>query len=88
MSRLTVEDIDDELHGRICSMAEREGLSPSQAALRFLRKGAGLTEATAPGEKAGPSRDDLFGTWTREEADEFDAAIEEMCEVVDEEKWL
>lgn len=87
MSRLTVDDIDDELNGRICSLAEREGLSPSQAALRLLRRGAGLTEAPAPREKVGPQRDDLFGTWTKEEGDEFDAAIEEICEVIDEEMW-
>ncbi len=42
MDRLTVEGIDDELSVCICRLAEREGISLSQAALLLVRKGAGL----------------------------------------------
>lgn len=87
MSQLTVSDIDSELDSRICELAAREGISPSEAALRLLRKGAGLPEEVLPARTIGNSLDHLFGTWTKEEADEFDAAIEETCEVIDEEKW-
>ena len=31
--------------------------------------------------------DAIFGTWTKEEADEFDQIIEETCERIDPEDW-
>ena len=42
MNQLTIRGIDDELSVRICHLAEREGISLSEAALLLVRKGAGL----------------------------------------------
>ena len=38
--------IDDELYACIRGLAERESISLNQAALRLLRKGAGLSDTT------------------------------------------
>ncbi len=87
MSQLTVSDIDSELDSRICELAAREGITSSEAALRLLRKGAGLPEKALSPRTIGKSLDHLVGSMTQEEADKINAAIEEMCEVVDEEQW-
>lgn len=44
MSQITVRGIDDELSACLHRLAEREGLSLNQAALRLLPRGAGLAE--------------------------------------------
>ena len=86
MNQLTVRGFDDELSDRLRGLARREGISLNQAALRLLRKGAGLTDGGGGRGKVRSSLDDLFGSWTAEEADAFDAAIEDF-EVIDEEMW-
>ena len=68
----------------------QEGISLNKAALRLLRNGAGLAAATM--RKANARRepdgvDRLAGSWTKEEAEEFDKVIEEMFEVIDEDMW-
>lgn len=83
MQQLTVRGFDDELSDRLKGLAEREGISLNQAALRLLRKGAGLPETSGP---IGNSLDHLFGVWTQEEADEFDAAVAEF-DTIDESAW-
>ena len=47
MNQLTVRGFDDELSDRLRGLARREGISLNQAALRLLRKGAGLPTAAA-----------------------------------------
>ena len=86
MNQLTVRGFDEELSAGIQRLAKREGISLNQAALRLLRKGAGLTEDTDGENTVGSSLDHLIGTWTQKEADEMDAALEEF-ENVDESLW-
>ena len=69
MNQLTVRGFDDELSDRLRGLARREGISLNQAALRLLRKGAGLTDGGGGRGKVRSSLDDLFGSWTAEEAD-------------------
>ena len=87
MTQLTVEDIDDELNACIREFAEREGLTPSQAALCLLRKSVGLAEEAVRPRRIGKSLDRFVGSMSKEEADEINAAIEEMFENIDEEMW-
>ncbi len=69
MTQLTVEDIDDELNACIREFAEREGLTPSQAALCLLRKSVGLEDAAngASGNSGGEALPDdgasVFAGW-------------------------
>ena len=86
MDQLTVRGFDDELSASVQRLARREGISLNQAALRLLRKGAGLSDARGRADTVGSSLDHLFGAWTAAEADEFDAALEEF-ETIDETAW-
>ena len=86
MSQLTVRGFDDELSAAMHGLARREGISLNQAALRLLRKGAGLTDRERNPNAIGSSLDDLCGVWSRDEAERFDAALE-VFETVDEAAW-
>ena len=87
MNQLTVRGFDHELSVRMRRLAKREGISLNQAALKLLRKGAGLTDGKGGADTVGDSLDHLIGTWTRDvEADEMDAALREL-ETIDESAW-
>lgn len=86
MNQLTVRGFDDDLSAILHRLANREGISLSQAALKLLRKGAGLTERNERSDTIGSSLDHLIGTWTGADADEIDSALEEF-ETIDEAAW-
>lgn len=76
----------DEMARRIEELVRREGLSRNQAVLRLLRKGAGLDERPEDPDVVGDSLDWFVGSWTDEQAREFDEAVAEF-ERIDEELW-
>lgn len=86
MKQLTIRVADAELERRIVDLAEEEGLSINQVAVRLLAKGAGLWGEKQPTSTIGDSLDDLTGTWTEAEETSFleSTAIFEM---IDEELW-
>ena len=86
MNQLTLRGFDDELSTIMRRLAKQEGISLNQAALRLLRKGAGITDSKGNPNAIGSSLDDLFGVWSRDEAESFDAALE-VFETVDESAW-
>ena len=86
MKQLTVRGFDNELSDAIQRLALREGISLNKAALRLLRKGAGLDDGTERRGKVGASLDHLIRVWTPEEADELDAALKQF-DKIDEELW-
>ena len=86
MNQITVRGFDDELSACLRRLAKREGLSLNEAALRLLRRGAGLAEGPVRGETVGDSFDRLIGSWTQADADEMEAALEAF-ETVDEAAW-
>ena len=86
VNQLTVRGFDDELAERIQRLAKRDGTSLNQAALKLLRKGAGLADPGQGPDTVGSSLDHLIGTWSADEAAELDAALEEF-EVIDEAAW-
>jgi hypothetical protein len=59
-------------------MKRDKRFSLSAAVIRLLRKGAGIDEPLA-NDIVGTSLDDLIGTWTAAEAEEFDAAGEDFA---------
>ena len=87
MRQLTIRGFDAELSRCIRGLAAREGISLNQAVLRLLRRGAGLGRESAGAHVVGSSLDHLMGTWTAEEADEMERAIEEFARI-DEAMWL
>ena len=92
MNQLTVRGFDDELDAIMRSLARQEGISLNQAALRLLRKGAGLTNDDLTDHRPdnpnaiGDGLDDLFGAWSRDEAESFNAALK-VFDTVDEAAW-
>ncbi len=86
MNQLTVRGFDDELSAAMRRLAKREGISLNQAALRLLRKGAGLTDGTGGADTVGSSLDHLIGSWTKQEADAIGSALEDF-ETIDEAIW-
>ena len=86
MNQITVRGFDDELAERIQRLAKRDGTSLNQAALKLLRKGAGLADPSQKADTVGASLDHLIGSWSDEAAAELDAALEEF-EVIDEAAW-
>ena len=86
MNQLTVRGFDDELAERIRRLAKRDGTSLNRAALKLLRKGAGLADPAQKTDTVGASLDHLIGSWSDDEAAELDAVLEEF-EVIDEAAW-
>lgn len=86
MKQLTVRGFDDDLEDAMRRFAQCEGVSLNKAALRLLRKGAGLSEIAGEDDFIGSSLDHLIGKWSQEEYDETDAVLKEF-DVIDEAIW-
>jgi hypothetical protein len=86
MNQLTIRGFDEELAIRIRRLANREGLSLNQAVLKLLRRGAGIGQGKGSADTVGASLDHLIGTWTPEEADEMDKALQSLA-YIDEAMW-
>ena len=86
MNQLTVRGLDDELSAAVRRLAKREGISLNQAALKLLRKGAGLTGGAGGADTIGASLDYLIGTWSAADADEMDAALRDS-DAIDASGW-
>ncbi len=86
MKQLSVRGFDPELSEALQSLARENGISLSQAALRLMKKGAGIVEGGAGRERIGNSLDRFFGTMSDAEAAEFEEAVR-PCNEVDEEFW-
>ena len=78
MHQLTISGLDDDLAGRIRQSGRRAGVSLNRAALKPLRRGAGLGERNDGPNVVGDSLDHLIGTWTDKEAAEVNRAIEQL----------
>lgn len=76
MNQLTIRGFDAELATYIQDLARREGISLNRAVMRLLRRGAELDEGKA--DVVGSSLDHLMGTWSAEEADRIDQALEDF----------
>ena len=66
-------------------LANRDGTSLNRAAVKLMRRGAGLAEGR-DADVVGSSLDHLTGTWSRAEADEIDEALRHF-EVTGERVW-
>lgn len=77
---------DDDLAEEIETLAVREGISRNKAVARLLRKGAGLDEVAEERDVIGDSLDWLIGTWSEEQAEEFEGAVADF-EKIDEDLW-
>jgi hypothetical protein len=87
MSALTISNLDSSVLERLNSEAERQGKSASELAGELIKRAMTPTDACSMEKKRLP-RDftHLAGTWTTEEADEFDRAVASFGEI-DEDLW-
>jgi hypothetical protein len=85
LQQVTLRGLDPRVAAEIQKIAGAENLSLNQAALRLLKKGAGIAEGT-PSRTIGRLLDRWIGTWTEEEARELLKAIQ-SCEQIDTEMW-
>lgn len=86
LKQLTVRGLDDDIVQELHRIAQEEGLSLNQSVRKLLRRGLSQPDNRDDGGVIGNSLDDLFGTWSAEEADEFDRAVAHFA-VIDEEMW-
>ena len=84
MVQLTVRGVPPELDKRLRAEARRRGLSLNRTVIRLLAEATG--QADKPRDLPNLDFEEFFGTWTAEEAAEFDARLREMRQV-DEEMW-
>lgn len=85
MKQLTVRGLGDELARTIRRLANRDGTSLNRAAVKLMRRGAGLEDGREA-DVVGSSLDHLIGTWSCAEADEIDRALRHF-ETIDEARW-
>lgn len=86
MKQLTLRGFDDELERAIKSEAAAYGISLNQAVLRLLRRGVSMDETGSVSGKIGTALDAHIGTWTDEEAREFEESVR-LFEGIDDELW-
>lgn len=78
MKRMTIRGFDEELASRIRRLAAQEGISLNRAVLKLLRIGAGIGQSAHTANRVGSSLDHLIGTWTSEQADEMQSALDDL----------
>jgi hypothetical protein len=81
MNQLTIRGFGPSLERKIRQLARAEGISLNKAALKLMRKGAGLGDEHSEHDIVGDSLDHLIGTWSPKEAEEFDVAVEDLSHV-------
>jgi hypothetical protein len=84
MKTLTLRGIDDELAGGLERLAQQGRESMNGVILHLLRDKLGLSKPKF--REIHHDLDDLAGTWTDEEAREFDAVVSEFSRI-DEDMW-
>ena len=85
MKHLTLRNIEPEVVMILEKMVREEGLSLNQAALKLLRRGAGVFSGRKL-PRIGNSLDQFIGTMTREEETEFLEATK-STRGIDQELW-
>jgi hypothetical protein len=86
MRQMTIRGYDSRLELEIRRVARAEGISLNQAALRLLRRGAGIADSDQRPGAIGDGLDRFIGTWSDEEAAELMRAVEDF-ERADEALW-
>lgn len=84
MSSITIHDMDSRLYEKIKEMAINQGISINKAVKNLLEKSIGA--ALKDQHDRRDNFMDLFGTWTKEEAEEFSGNIRDF-EVIDAMDW-
>ena len=84
MKAITVRDMPPALEEAVLKRAQREGMSLNRTVILMLEEASGLSEDQKP--KLNHDFDKFAGTWTAEEADDFDRRVAHF-EEIDWEMW-
>ena len=84
MKSITIHGLEDRLSERIREKARQQGLSLNKTIKKLLAEALGMEEQ-APRDRREQFLD-LFGIWTKEEAEEFNKSLEETRKL-DPEDW-
>lgn len=83
---MTIRGVDDQLRCAIEVEAARDRTSLNRAVLALLRRATGLDRTDSPDRQEYDDLDDLAGTWSDDEADEFDRFLGDQ-RVIEERLW-
>lgn len=75
MTQLTLRGFDPELERQLRELAARDHLSLNKAALKLMRRGAGLESEPVPARNLGERLQQFAGRLSAEEAQAIDDAI-------------
>jgi len=84
MKSITIRGIDDQLKNALVNIAEKEHKSINKTILSLLKQALGLEKSLK--YPIYDDLDDLAGTWTDEEAQEFEKATK-VFNKIDEDLW-
>ena len=79
LKTITLRNLPPELRRRIEQEAAASGASHAQTVIRLLREATGLTGSRAPARH--DDLDELAGTWSTEESDDFDRVLAEQRKI-------
>ena len=86
MKQLTLRGFDPSVERALTKVAQEKQWSLNRAALYLIRRGADLLEDESRPRTVGRDVDRLIGSWSAEEAEEFENATH-VFEAVDEGLW-
>jgi hypothetical protein len=86
LQQLSLRGFDKELERRIRELARREGISLNKAALKLIRRGAGMAESSGAPASVGDALDSFIGRWSAEDERRLLDSIA-PCEGVDADLW-
>ncbi|MCP4416967.1 MAG: antitoxin [Chloroflexi bacterium] len=86
MKQLTIRGVDEKLHRTIRSKANQQGMSINRYLLHLIKEAVGLANGGLLRKQEFDDLDDLAGTWTEEDFEEFEAILKEQRQI-DEEIW-
>ena len=87
MNAITVRNLPPAVAKAVKDKARKEKLSLNKAVIRLLEEATGQGKEKLANPVVHHDLDHLFGVWTREEADEFDAFLKEHRSIIDPEMW-
>lgn len=86
MKQLTIRGVDDELHYALRSRADQHGMSINRYVLTVIKESVGLTNGGVLRDAEFDDLDNLAGTWTQEDYDEFKGQLQTQRSI-DTELW-
>ncbi|MBI4603082.1 MAG: hypothetical protein HY721_14080 [Planctomycetes bacterium] len=86
MKTITLRNLPREIVRAVEQKARRERISLTKAVVRLLEEAAGLRKERKPEEVLHHDLDWLAGSWTKEEAQAFEGALQEQRKI-DPELW-